>query len=149
MRLASFNTTLAIKEAEVAHVHLGYFEDFKSDNTLLLEGDVEGLEHLEQALRSLAIGEVKSLAIHALEFVEAHQGVQLFAYLSARDLGISRNESGFQWPRTSEGWEETADKIAAVKDDGHGHHYLDATKDEFTVMVSSGEYGSQWWAQNG
>jgi hypothetical protein len=81
----------------VAHVHLGYFEDFKSDNTLLLEGDVEGLEHLEQALRSFAIGEVKSLAIHALEFVEAHQGVQLFAYLSARDLGISRNENGFQW----------------------------------------------------
>jgi hypothetical protein len=34
----------------VAHIHLGYVEDFKSDNTLLLEGDVEGLEHLVRLL---------------------------------------------------------------------------------------------------
>src|SRR5262245_57328930 len=35
--------TLAVATVFVTSVHIGYFEDFKSSNTLLLEGDADGL----------------------------------------------------------------------------------------------------------
>jgi hypothetical protein len=75
----------------VAFIHLGYFEDFKSSNTVLIEGDQEGFRLLEQALRLLAKGEMESLIIHELPFAKAHKGVKLFAFRTSRDFGVSGN----------------------------------------------------------
>ena len=131
-------------------VHIGFFEDFKSSNTLLLDGDKEGLERLAQAIQELAKGEKETIAIHSLPFVEVHQGVRLFASSSAKDLGArQQSTSEFEWKRTKSGWEETADKVHVVSQGPQCHHYLDAEKDEITVMVSSGEYGDKWWALHG
>ena len=131
-------------------VRIGFFEDFKSSDTLLLDGDKEGLEQLAQAMRELARGGKESISFHLLPFVEIHHGVRLFASLSAEDLGTrQRGMSEFEWKRTKSGWEETADKVGVISQCQQGHHYLDAEKDEVTVMVSSIEYGKEWWALHG
>jgi hypothetical protein len=126
-------------------VRLGYFADFKGgDDTLLLDGDVEGLGDLARTLSVLATGERNSLSVHSLPFVSAENQIELFAHRSDRDLGVSKTPDGFLWRRSSEGWAAAVELILAVKDQGRCHQYLDASSDDVTVMVSSGEYGEPW-----
>jgi hypothetical protein len=134
----------------VTAVRLGYFEDFKSNNTLLLDGDQTGLKQLVEQLRALAAGAVESIAIHSLPFVETHHGVQLVAQGTTDDIGtLQRGPADFQWQRSRSGWEDVTDKVQAVIQGGRCHHYLDAPHDTVTVMVSSGEYDAHWWSNHG
>src|SRR6266704_3929942 len=87
---------LAVAETVVARVDLGYFDNFKSAGTLLIEADDEGLQHLGASLRSLQQGSVGSLAIEALPCVTAHHGVRLTAARGFREsvtrCGTASNE---------------------------------------------------------
>ena len=132
-------------------VRIGYFEDFKSNNTLLLEADAEGLRALAETLRSLATGILDCLAIHDLPFVEVHHKVQLTATLSTHDRGTRRVGAGniFFWERTSDGWQDVAEKLDVLTQCEAGHHYLDADEDQVVVQVSRGEYGDDWWHTHG
>lgn len=130
-------------------VHLGYFEDFKDDDTLLFAGDQAGLELLEKELRLLAEGYTDLVAVHSLPFVDSHRGVELVAYRSVYDSGVSGSKSKFIWERSKSGWNDTFEKIASLKNSEHGHHYLDAKNDELTIMVSKGEYSKEWWKVHG
>ncbi len=72
-------------------VRIGYFEDFKSSDTLLLEAEAEGLRALAETFRSLAAGTLDRLALHELPFVQVHHGVQLIATRSNHDRGTRRS----------------------------------------------------------
>ena len=94
-------------------VHIGYFEGFKSSNTLLLEGDADGLRALAETFRSLAAGTLTAVVFHELPFMKVHHGVDLLAVRSTDDRGIRRAdaENVFLWERTAEGWQDSAEKI--------------------------------------
>ena len=132
-------------------VRIGYFEDFKSSNTLLLEGDADGLGALAEMLRSLAAGTLDGLALHDLPFVEIHHGVHLTATRSSHDRGTRRADAGnaFLWERTPGGWQDAAEKLDVLTQHEEGHHYLDADEDQVVVQVSKGEYGDDWWHTHG
>ena len=133
-------------------VRLGYFDDFKSRDTLLMEADAEGLHGLAALFRSLAAGTLDALALHDLPFVEVHHGVQLTATWSSHDRGTRRCNTGnaFLWERTQLGWEDAADKLEVLTQGEHAcHHYLDAEEDEVVVEVSKSEYGDEWWLEHG
>jgi hypothetical protein len=127
-------------EVIVVGVRLGYFEDFKGDNTLLLDGDADGLGELARILGALAVGERHVVSVHSLPFVSAENQVELHAHRSPRDIGVSKTVDGFQWRRSPEGWAAVVEQILAVREQGRCHQYLDAPSDDVTVMVSSGEY---------
>ena len=133
----------------VAHnaLHIGFFKDFNSNDTLLLEGDSIGLGQLESAIRSLADGTNATLALHTLPFVDARGSVEIIVMLTDRDLGIHRVDSttSFVWQRTEAGWRDIAGKIVTLIGSVRGHHYLEAESDDVTVEVSKGEYGDNWW----
>ena len=135
----------------MTRVRIGYFEDFKSSNTVLLEADAEGLRALAEMFRSLAGGTVDGLELHDLPFVEIHHGVQLTATRGVRDRGTRRADVGnaFLWERTPDGWEDAAEKLDVLTQYGEGHHYLDADEDQVIVQVSRGEYGDDWWRTHG
>jgi len=145
------NRGVSRSEDEVAAVHLGYSENFKSSDTLLVEGDTEGLRHLAGVLRSLEKGSADIVDIDALPFVQSHHGVRLTAKRSRRELvkpiGHSSNE--FTWERTEAGWQDAADKLEALIGHGEGHQYSDSVGDQVVVQVSKGEYGSDWWKRHG
>ena len=73
----------------MAAVHLGYFENFKSSDTLLVEGDTEGLRHLAEVLRSLEKGSADIVEIDALPFVQSRHGVRLTAKRGRRKYQAS------------------------------------------------------------
>jgi len=140
---------LAVAETVVARVDLGYFYNFKSAGTLLIEADDEGLQHLGASLRSLEQGSVGSLAIEALPFVTAHHGVRLTAARGFREsvtrCGTASNE--FRWQRTELGWQDAAERIEALIAYPDGHQYFEGP--QIVVQVSKGEYGADWWGRHG
>ena len=74
-------------------VHIGYFEAFKSSNTLILEGDADGLRALAETFRSLAAGTLDGVALHELPFMKVHHGVQVVATRSTHDRGTRRADA--------------------------------------------------------
>jgi len=129
-------------------VHIGFFRDFKSSDTVLIEGDSNGLRLLADTFRRLAKN-VGPVAIHELPFVEVHHGIRIVATVSKRDDGASIHGLDVSWERSTDGWQDAADKLDALEMATAGHQYLDASSDQVTVEVSIGEYGDSWWTQNG
>ena len=119
-------------------VRIGYFEDFKSSDTLLLEADAEGLRALAETFRSLAAGTLDRLALHELPFVQVHHGVQLIATRSNHDRGTRRSDAGnaFLWERDADGWQDAAEKLDVLTQCEEGHHYLDADDDQVVVEMT-------------
>jgi hypothetical protein len=115
----------------VATARLGYFEDFKSSDTLLIEADSEGLRKLAELLRLLERGSAKIVTIHTQPFVERHHGIALTAFLGRRDLVARTGDESrqFRWERTASSWGEAADKVWALAERDGGHQYLDLDGD--------------------
>jgi hypothetical protein len=84
-----------------------------------------------------------------LPFVQAHHGIRVVASTADGDFGASINALDVSWERARTGWQETAERLRALETTTAAHQYLDAGEDEVSVMVSLGEYGDAWWAQNG
>ena len=125
-------------------VRLGYFEAFKGRDTLLIDGDVEGLGDLIRTLNVLVLAQQDVVLLHSLPFVAAVNRLEVNAHWAQQDIGVSRIDSAFQWRRSSTGWAAVVEQILGVKKQGRCHQYLDAPSDEVAVMVSSGEYGEPW-----
>ena len=134
----------------VGRIHIGFFKDFQSSDTLLIDGDAEGLRSLANALRQLATsGGIGVVDLRALPFVELHHGLQVLASCVSTDAGASFQDSGVvAWARSAAGWKEAADKIDALCVHSSGHQYLDDASD-ITVQASTGEYGAAWWQTHG
>jgi hypothetical protein len=128
----------------VGCVRLGYFEAFKGRDTLLIDGDVEGLGDLMRTLNVLVLAQQDVVLLHSLPFVSAVNRLELNAHWAHQDFGVSRIDDAFQWRRSSTGWAAVVEQILGVKKQGSCHQYLDAPSDEVAVMVSSGEYGEPW-----
>ena len=135
----------------MARVHVGYFEDFKGGDTVLLEGDDDGLHELAESFRELAAGTIADLALHDLSYVQAHRQVRVTASRTNRKLEIRRvsAEDDFLWESASEDWRDAADKLDVLVDTKQGHQYLVPNHDELTVQASKNEYGDGWWRRHG
>ena len=106
----------------MARVDLGYFDNFKSAGTLLIEADYEGLQHLGASLRLL-------------------RGLRE----SVTRCGTASNE--FRWQRTGLGWQDAAERIEALIAYPDGHQYFEGP--QIVVQVSKGGYGADWWSRHG
>jgi hypothetical protein len=76
---------------DTARVRLGFFESFLGADTLLMDGDAEGMALLAKTLRDFPGSDQSSLALHELEFVDTRAGIRLVASRAARDSGIERD----------------------------------------------------------
>jgi len=133
------------------HLHLGYFENFKGADTILICGDAEGLQRLADNLRPLEDVNAEPVNLHLLPFVQIHGEVELTAHPVDRELGVRRiGPSRFEWHHSQEGWLESAETIEAVVRSSGGHCDFGATPAGDTVeMVSKGEYDEGWWRKDG
>jgi hypothetical protein len=138
-----------LRPCAMGHIRIRYFEDFKSTDTLLLDGDAEGLRLLAQAFGRLADGEIQTIAVHELSFVRAREGLKVFASLGSRDIGARfERPMVLVWRRSPLGRAEAADELAGLAAHTMRHQYLDDGSD-VSVMVSRGEYSDRWWESHG
>ncbi|MHB1034042.1 MAG: hypothetical protein ACYC35_11625 [Pirellulales bacterium] len=132
------------------YVRIGYFEDFKGTDTILVCGDEEGLQVLANRLLVLEDASAEPVNLHLLPFVEVCGPVRLTAHPVDRELGVRRVGSSFAWHHSEEGWLESAERIDVVARGLGGHCYLGETPAaDAVVMVSKGEYEERWWGRYG
>jgi len=133
-------------------MHVGYFADFDSRDTILIEADAEALRELGETLGSLASGRIKRLVLHRLPFVQVHGAIELRALCGEQDRGARRDGPGnsFLWERSRTGWRTVAEQLVVLAGASQPcHHDLDAEQNDVVVSVSNGEYGDTWWARHG
>jgi hypothetical protein len=123
---------------------IGFFEDFKSADTLLIDVDHDGLHAFIAWLRdAIELGHRKTISDCPGSVVQAGLHIELLR--SRDDIGILRTAEGaFAWQRSEDGWADIVELLSAMKS-GAGHQYLDGPRDEIQAMASIGEYGIEWW----
>lgn len=128
----------------MAFIRVGFFETFKSADTLLIDVDHECLPVLIAWLQLIMSSGLKT-AISSCPQSAVQSGLQVVLLRAADDVGIVRTAvTEFIWQRSDEGWAEVIDKLATMRT-GSCHQYLDGPRDAVQVMASIGEYGDAWW----
>jgi hypothetical protein len=113
---------------------IGFFEDFKGGDTVLVSLTGSEANVLANELETFAASSEQSLVIRGEE-IPGHR-VELVA---VRACGSS-NGSGFRWPCGPSEVGAAADKLRALGRGGPGHHYFELCASEVQLMVSVGEY---------
>ena len=128
----------------MAFIRVGFFEDFKSADTLLIDVDRDGLHSLIAWLRG-AISSDQKTTISDCPGSVVQAGLRVELLRGRDDTGILRTAEGaFVWQRSEDGWTDILELLAAMEA-GACHQYLDGPRDGVQVMASIGEYGDGWW----
>src|SRR5689334_20079362 len=132
----------------MTQVRAGFFRNFKSSDTLLLEGDNDGLSLLVKLFRTLAAPTTGPIALRNLPFIDIRHGLQVLMSGSQQDVGANFRSAGvIVWARSAAGWEQVADKVAVLDEHHPGQQFV-GDLSNITVMISAGEYGDTWWHEH-
>lgn len=128
----------------MAFIRVGFFENFKSADTLLIDVDRDGL-HVLIAWLQEAISSRQKTTINDCPGAVVEAGLHVELRRNRDDTGIVRTAEGtFVWLRSEDGWTDIVELLGGLKA-GAGHQYLDGPRDGVQVMASIGEYGEAWW----
>jgi hypothetical protein len=128
-------------------IRVGFFEDFKGVDTLLIDVDGDGLRGLPW-LREVMSSDRKFL-MSACPGVTLQSGLRVEAFRTRDDARLLRNApTAFVWQRLEDGWMDIVELVTRVEG-GADHQYLDGPRDDVQVMASIGEYGDDWWNRHG
>jgi hypothetical protein len=95
-------------------IRIGFFEDFKGADTLLIDVDAEGLRGLIAWLRDV-ISSGRKAALSDCPGVTSQSGLRVDAFSSPDDTGLVRTaERAFVWQRSEDGWTDVVEKLAAM-----------------------------------
>jgi hypothetical protein len=143
-------------------LRIGFFENFKGRDAILMSGDAAALASLIGITRSLASGSIVRSQLDQTSFVRAYHGVSLLLERGAMSSGLQyvsrdahwrssepklpQTQPAFLWRLSPEDWDDVAERIGNLE--GHaGHHYpADSlgTVDDVGIVVSHGEYADSW-----
>src|SRR6059036_1822522 len=91
-------------------IRVGFFEDFKGPDTLLIDADAEGLRGLVAWLRDV-ISSGQTIALSDCPGVTFQSGLHVEAFSSPDDTGLVRTaERAFVWQRSEDGWTDVVDR---------------------------------------
>jgi hypothetical protein len=129
-------------------IRVGFFEDFKGADTLLIDIDRDGLLGLIAWLREV-ISSGRKAALSDCPGVTLQSTLRVDVFRSPDDIGLVRVAQGaLVWQRSEDGWTDVVEKLAAMEL-GACHQYLDGPRDDVQVVASIGEYGDNWWRRQG
>ena len=129
-------------------LRLGFFQDFKSENMVLLTGTKEDICALCDRIGIALSGSTNVLALHDLASVAPNNKAKLFVVLKPSSKARG-NAKTFFWLCSKEAFPEVEDKLSALGNSKGGHHYFDLEGSNTKLMVSVGEYNDDWWQKHG
>ena len=128
-------------------LHLGLFENFKSEATMVVcSGNNKDMELLLSLVARVHSGDQELIPLHNEAVVASHRPVKLFA---ARSLPRKQAVGEFVLLCAGEAGLEIQDKIKSLTECADGHQYFEPTEDKGTLMLSVNEYNDEWWASHG
>lgn len=136
-----------IKERK--HICIGYFDDFKGADSILISADIHGLVELEDIFLKLSSG-LKNYDFSELTLLDKKYRIDLKAFNETDNIGLKRIEKDkFEWRLSKDKWGEFRAKLTAMYRLGNGgHHYLDSdskANNDFQVVFSWNEYPLDFW----
>ena len=131
----------------MAFIRVGFFEGFKSANTLLIDVDGDGLRAPIAWLQTAAFSG-RRIALDDCPGAVVQSGLSVALSRAPIHRGLVRTaETEFVWQRSEEGWADVIDKLAAMES-GACHQYLEGPTHNVQIMASIGEYGDSWWRRH-
>src|SRR5262249_16421119 len=136
-------------------LRIGFFENFKGEDSILFAGDVEGMLLLSKLLADLSAERMQQIIFDDVPSAEVQFGLSIPAKCSRRSLGVRRTgvrfpsqSASFEWVLSAEDWEDVRERIKVLEDGALGHQYPDdylGVIDDVHVIISVNEYGDSLW----
>lgn len=121
-------------------MNMGFFNEFKGGDSVLLEGKPTEIIELAGLLARFVKSNEESLSVHALTFVKTHNFVELTVTRK-----IPKEGTGFWLLCARENLPSINGMLAKLAQIGRGHQYFDLSPKGTQLVVSCGEYGSNFW----
>jgi hypothetical protein len=129
-------------------LQLGFFENFKFEDSVLLEGSAGDIEQLAAYLEAFAYSQESVLAIHTFASVASNHPAQLFVSRSVRNPP-PQGAAQFYWRCSTEELPTILGMLQPLVTSGSGHQYFNLIGSSAQLVVSVGEYGPSWWQAHG
>jgi hypothetical protein len=127
---------------------LGFFENFKSSDTVLVSGSANGMCDLAERLREFAASSASVLPIHEFAEVAPSHRTKLFAARTSRP-SLKGDEQSFCWLCSPSEVESIHGKLMALATGAPGHQYFYLEGANVQLVVSVGEYDALWARRDG
>ena len=134
---------------ERKHIRIGYFEDFKGEDSILISADIHGLIELEDVFLKLSNG-LEYYDFSKLKLLDKIHRIDMNVFTEKNNIGLKKTEKDkYEWRLCKEKWGEFREKITAMyRLRNEGHHYLDSdseANDDYQVVLSLNEYPEDFW----
>lgn len=137
---------------EKAHIRIGYFENFKGEDSILISADINGLRELEDIFLRLSQG-LPDFDFLKLKHLDRSFYINLKALNDKENYGLRKiSITDFEWRLTSEKWNQCREKLTLMyRNNDRGHHYLDSdakNNEDIQVVFSFNEYSNSFWEEH-
>ena len=143
------------------HIRIGFYDDFKGYDTVLISVDIHGLLEIQDALFQLAQG-LSSFDFTTLKLLDTKYQLDMQAYNDTANIGLKQTDKGkFEWRLNKVMWTQFNEMAAALYLHGSGgHQYLDSeanyfndepnfiNTDSLQVVLSLDEYPLSFWKEH-
>ena len=131
------------------HIRIGFFENFKGENSVLISVDIHGLLELEKIFLKLSKN-LTDFNFDKLKLLDNKYRINLKAFSDNENIGLLKtSHENYEWRVTKEKWGEFREKLTSMYRLGSGgHHYLDSdskANDDLQVILSWDEYDIDFW----
>src|SRR5262245_60061191 len=106
---------------------IGFFSDFKGEDSILISVDIHGLLDVEDVFLKMADG-MEKIDFSHVRILDRQYRINLIAYCDDKNFGLRNIGNGkYEWRATKQKWNEFRVKLTMMyRDSNHGHHYLDS-----------------------
>jgi hypothetical protein len=126
-------------------IRLGYFEDFKGSNMLLIALDREDVAILRREL-TMAATQEEPHPLHQIALVAQQHPARLF--VCAGSIPFQSGGRDFVWRLNAPEHADADSKLGVLENGSSGHQYFNL-EGSAPLIVSVGEYDADWWARVG
>jgi hypothetical protein len=125
-------------------MRLGYFQDFKGAETVLLAGTPDSIAELSLALANFVESGESELELHSLVSVSPPNSVRLLA----SSVSTTAYPGAYVWLCNASTLPSVQAALGALAADRGGHQYFELQLSQAQLMVSINEYADTWWAEH-
>ena len=132
-------------------VKIGFFKEFRGEDSILISTDINGLLELEKIFENLS-KEMNEFDFLNLESLDKKHFLNLKLYADNSNIGLKEIEGIFEWRVDKIKWKNFREKLTSmIRNSLKSHNYFDSdanNSDDYQVVISLNEYDDKFWDEN-
>ena len=130
------------------YIRVGFFQNFKGEDSILISADIHGLLELESTFIKLSEKGISFMLTDSKLVDKEHRLIIKLNSINS-DEGCRKLNERYEWNMTPKKWNEFREKATILYRNGaNGHQYLDSSpevKNDLQVVLSLNEYDKDFW----